>query len=258
MSHPAIPAQRQKQILEYIKDTGSGQIRELAAYTGVSEATIRRDLDALDRAGLIERKHGGAVTQGLSTSFEQIHSEKMKLMLDEKRRIARRAAHRIKDGESVFLDSGTTSFFVGANLKHHRNLTIVTHNLQIAANIEIDRTSSVIVTGGIRRDEYSVLAGAIAEDFVRDLSVDRVILGADAVDAALGVYNSNFVEIGMKKLLVRCGRQTILTCDSSKFTGTALAKICDIGEIDTIITDTGLDEEKRRELLSSGVELILV
>ena len=126
---------------------------------------------------------------------------------------------------------------MGQQLEGIKKLTVVTNNLDIASTVKLDNSSTMIVTGGVRRDGYSVLIGDIAEELVRKLYVDIAFVGADAVNSKSGVYNSNFMEIGIKKSMIASGKRTVLLADHSKFKQKALAKICDIEEFDTIITD---------------------
>lgn len=252
-----IPAQRQKWILEYVETHNSIQIKEASEICKVSEATIRRDLDDLAAEGLLERTHGGAILNR-GTSFEQIQREKMQVYLPEKSRIAKAAVELIKEGDSIFLDSGTTAFFVAQQLANIRNLTVITNNLDIAYSVSLHPTSTLIVTGGVRRDGYSVLAGSMAEEFINGLYVDVVFVGGDAVSAKFGVYNSNFMEIGVKRSIIDCGKRRVLIVDHSKFERKALTKVCDIEKFDTLITDKEISEEVREILENKISNLIIV
>lgn len=147
----SIPAQRQQQISDYLKSKFSISIKEASELCNVSEATARRDLDDMAAAGLLERTHGGAVLHK-GTGFEEYHDEKMKAMIPEKTRIAREAVKLIKDGDSIFLDSGTTTLLLGQQLEGIKKLTVVTNNLDIASTVKLDNSSTMIVTGGVRRD----------------------------------------------------------------------------------------------------------
>lgn len=253
----SIPAERQKQIVEYIEKYGSGQIKALADYHNVSEATIRRDLDELAASGIIQRTHGGAIVIDRSTSFEHKYSEKMNLMLAEKCSIAKAACELIRDGDTIFLDSGTTTYFIAQNLGPFKDLTVITHDLQIANTAILHSTSTLIVTGGIRREGFSVLVGSVTENFIRDLNVDMVFLGADAIDVENGVYNANFLEVGIKKLLLKIGKSIVLVSDTSKFSRSALAKVCGINSIDILITDKGITDEINEQLRKKGIQIII-
>lgn len=253
-----IPAERQKQIVDYINKTGSAQIKALSEDQGISEATIRRDLDDLAALGVIQRTHGGAVVLNSSTSFEHKHSEKMNLKITEKRAIAKAACDLVKDGDTIYLDSGTTTYFISQNLGRFKNLTVITHDLQIANTGVLHPTSTLIVTGGIRRAEYSVLVGSMTENFIKSLKVNKVFLGADAIDVSSGVFNANFLEVEIKRLLLTIGKHIILVTDASKFSRTALAKVCDIHQIEQIITDKSLPAPMQEQIKDNGVKLSLV
>ncbi|MHC1772333.1 MAG: DeoR/GlpR family DNA-binding transcription regulator [Flexilinea sp.] len=233
---------RQQAILEFINNNGNAVIKDLSLLHNVSEATVRRDLDELAAGGNIDRIRGGA-TKSNSTTFERYHREKMKSMLDEKRRIAAFAASLVNNGDSIFLDSGTTTFFIARNLALRTDLTIITNNLDIAYSVQFNSTTSLIVTGGLRRDNYSVLIGSVAENTIKDVYVDITFMGCDAVNPVEGIFNSNFLEVGVKQLISGCGKKTILVTDHSKFRHKALARICGLDKIDMIITDNGIDEK---------------
>jgi transcriptional regulator, deoR family len=252
-----IPAQRQQQILEYLQSHKSITIRKAAEIFMVSEATVRRDLDELASTGKIERTHGGAVLH-TGTGFEWQHAEKMQEMIPEKKRIAIAAKKLIEDGDSLFLDTGTTTYLLAEELKEKKRLTVVTNNLDIAYTTELDATSTMIITGGIRRDGYSSLVGDIAADLVRKLYVDVSFIGADAVSVGNGVFNTNFNEIGIKKSGIESGKRKVLLADSSKFSRKALAKICDLQEFDIIITDSGIDEAQLKILKEKIARVIIV
>lgn len=253
----AIPAKRQQCIMEYLSEKRSITIREAARLCGVSEATARRDLDEMAHQSLLERTHGGAVLER-GTGLEMVHDEKMKVMIPEKTRIAKAAVKLIKEGDSIFLDSGTTTLLLSGLLQGIPNLTVITYNLDIAYSVKLDKTSALIVTGGIRRDGYGSLVGPIAEDMIRGLSVDFAFLGADAISVRHGVFNSNFVELGVKRSAIACGQTRVLLSDHTKFKHKALTKVCDMDEFDVVITDNGLDQENRKLLEDKVRRLILV
>ena len=214
-------------------------------------------MDELASTGKIERTHGGAVIH-TGTGFEWQHAEKMQEMIPEKKRIAIAAKKLIEDGDSLFLDTGTTTYLLAEELKEKKRLTVVTNNLDIAYTTELDATSTMIITGGIRRDGYSSLVGDIAADLVRKLYVDVSFIGADAISVGNGVFNTNFNEIGIKKSGIESGKRKVLLADSSKFSRKALAKICDLQEFDIIITDSGIDEAQLRILKEKIARVIIV
>ncbi len=253
-----IPAERLKAVLAYIEANGSAQIRELADNQSVSEATVRRDLDELEKSGFIQRTHGGAMLLDQGASFERIYNDKMNLNLAEKRRIGAAAAVYAKEGSTIFLDSGTTSLQVALQLCSVPNLTIITHDLYIAAAVKFHPTTTVIVTGGIKREGYNLLVGSLVENFIRDLRVDVVFLTADAVDIDFGVSNANYIEAGIKTALSKVGKQIILTADATKFGKTAVARVCPLDRVHLVITDDALSEDIKARLAALRTELELV
>lgn len=238
---------RQQEILDYINVNGNASIRDFIGIYEVSEATIRRDFDELAKSGFIDRIHGGAVRAN-STAFVPVHSEKMGRRLGEKKRIAAYAASLVQNGESIFLDSGTTANSIAMELANHKDLVIITNNLDIVRTVQFDPSVSLIVTGGVRNDQYSALVGTIAEQVISSFHVDKAFMGCDAIDPENGVYNANFPAVGVKRCIANCGKKIILAADSSKFYVKALAKVCDLKEIDVIITDTGLDEKTHQTI----------
>lgn len=255
----AIPAQRQQNIINYLNSNYSITVQQAADLNHVSIATTRRDLDELGRLGLLRRTHGGGVLNDQdSASSELFHNDKMKLMVSEKSRIAEKAAQIIPDGSCIFLDSGTTTLFLARQLKDRKKLTVITNNLDIACNIILDASSTLVVTGGTRRQNYNVLVGAPAEEFVTGIRVDMVFFGADAIDPRNGLYNSSFTEIGIKRAMLTCGDRRILLADHTKFGRRAIAKICDLEEFDLIITDTGIDADTEAALDKKNIHFMKV
>ena len=241
-----IPAGRQKKILEYVEEHGSVQVKELSEYLGVSEATVRRDLDELDSTELLQRTHGGAIQNTNKTStFEMQYSERIELMQDEKKRIAKKAASFIREGDTILLDTGTTCYYLSNELSEIPNLTIITYDLFIANNMVLHPTSTMIVTGGIRRQGFSnVLLGDMVEDCIRKMHVDKVFLGADAIDLDFGVSNTNILEASVKRLLLKAGKKVILIADHTKLNDVALVKVCDLTDIDELIMDNSVSEKE--------------
>ena len=253
-----IPAERQKKMMEYIEANTSAQIHELAVKFHVSEATVRRDLDDLDQQGALRRTHGGAIKVDRSTSYESMYSEKIGLMLEEKHRIADHAASLVHPGDTVLIDSGTTTYFVAQALAHHENLTIITNDLYIAYQTPIHPSSMLIVTGGTRRPGRQELVGSVPESFVRDSHVDIAFIGVDGIDLTGGVTNAKFTEVGLKRLMLRAAARSVIVTDHTKFGRVALARICDLKDVSLLITDRGVENETLNRLKKLGVPIDVV
>jgi DeoR/GlpR family transcriptional regulator of sugar metabolism len=252
---PNLLSERLTKTLEHIKRNGNLQVKDMAALQGVSDATIRRDLDKLEELGFVKRIHGGAVVSNISTTFEHMYHDKSVMLTEEKRRIAAQALQEIHDGDAIFLDSGTTTYQLGLLLDHKKNLTIITNDMLIASCLKIHHTSQVIVTGGIVRPGFHVLLGTLTENFIRDMRVDVVMLSADAIDDVFGISNANYTEAGIKSLLVKAAKRVIVVADRTKFGKVAVAKVCNIKEIDLIITDKDLPQDLVNMIIRSGVNI---
>ena len=253
-----IPAERQKKMMEYIEANTSAQIHELAEKFHVSEATVRRDLDDLDQQGALKRTHGGAIKVDRSTSYESMYSEKIGQMLEEKHRIADYAAQMVHPGDTVLIDSGTTTFFIAQALSHHNDLTIITNDLYIAYQTPVHPSSTLLVTGGTRRRGRQELVGTLTENFIRDTHVDLAFIGVDGIDLTGGATNANFAEVGVKRLMLRCAARSVIAADHTKFGRVALARICDLTDAGMILTDSGLDGDMLTRLKKLGVQIELV
>lgn len=254
-----LPATRRASILNFVNAAGSASVKELSSIINVSEATIRRDLDELGKENLIERIHGGAQALQLGkTSFESAYYDKTTYMTDEKNRIGFFAASYVNDGDTVLLDSGTTTLKVAMNLAQKKNITVITNDLHIANSIELDPTSSLIVSGGIRRDGFGVLTGATVKEFFQNIRVDKSFMGADAVDSDFGISNATFHEVDQKKALIHSSQKVYLVADHTKFGKIALARVCDLRSLDCIITDSALPDIYQTQLQSRKIKYILV
>lgn len=251
-----IPAERQKKIMEYIETNTSAQIHELAQRFHVSEATVRRDLDDLDQQGALRRTHGGAIKMDRSTSFEHMYIEKLGLMTEEKRRMAEYAASLVHPGDTVMLDSGTSTYYIAHALADKENLTLITNDLYIGYQAVINPSSTLIVTGGTRRQGRQELVGTMTENFIRGTHVDIAFVGADGIDMTGGVTNANFAEVGVKQLMIKAAARPVIVADHSKFGRVALARICDLRDAALVVTDSALDGEMLNRLRKMNIKIV--
>jgi DeoR/GlpR family transcriptional regulator of sugar metabolism len=253
-----LPAERHSRILEHLQAARSAKIEELATLLSVSDATIRRDLAALAAEGLLSRTHGGALLPTAGTAFELLYQEKRQLNQEEKRRIGKAAAALVADGETLILDSGSTTFEIARHLTRRKNLTLITNDLFIAGSITYDPSTTVVVTGGVRREGFNVLVGPVAEEFMRNVNVDRSFLAADAVDLEHGVTNATFVEVAIKQQIIAAAREVVLVVDHTKFGNVALVKVCALDRVQRVITDSGLAAAMLKRLQRLNLRLTTV
>ena len=248
--------ERQAKILELIEEHGKVEVGDLSRSLGASEVTIRKDLKELHARGLLRRAHGGAV-RAETVSADPSLQIKAGLHAEEKRRIGAAAAALVADGESIILDSGTTTQQVARHLRDRRGLKVITNALNVAAALTGAGEVEVILLGGILRQNSGSLVGQFAEEMLRQFSVDKLFLAVDAVDLEFGLSTPNLDESHVNQAMVHAARETILVADSSKFGRRSLSRIVPLSEVTRVVTDRGLPESTRAGLRELGVELIL-
>lgn len=253
-----LPIERLEKIKEYIDEKGTVTISELTEVFKVSKATILRDLKRLDEQNLIIRAHGGATKVSKGTRFEPRHALKEKEAVDKKKHIAKYAKKFIFPGETIMLDSGSTTLMLAFQILQMENITVITNDIKIAMTLTENDNIDLVVLGGQRRKGVYSLIGPFTENIISNLNVDKVFLGADAVDIEKGITNSNIDETNIKKAMIDISKEVILLADSRKFNKTAFTKIADINVLDKIITDDGLEKTDRRLLAELDVELQIV
>ena len=252
--------ERHTKIVEMVLDKGSISIADITSLFNVSEMTARRDLNELDRQGLLRRVHGGAVAN-LGRSYEPPFSTRVVKNQLAKQAIGRAAADLIFDGDSIALDVGTTTLEIVPYLKNKRNLTIVTSCLQIAnavvSHLSLEVDARLILTGGIVRPRELSMIGAIAEQIYHELHVDKAFIGVGGISLEDGLTEYNFEDTQIKKVLLRTAREKIVVADSSKFGVTAFATIAPLTAIDWVVTDDHTPLEVVEALQQSGIKVIL-
>lgn len=244
-------------ILNLLTEEGKVFVNELSKVFNVSEVTIRNDLDQLEKKNLLIRARGGAMVTNNMVSFDLKISKKNKLNLKEKIKIGVAAAGLVSEGDTIILDSGTTTSEVAKNLEAVRDLTVITNALNIA-NILINYPNlNLIIPGGMLRKTSLSLVGPIAERSLRNLFVDKLIMGVDGFDTHTGIYTPNVEEAHINNLMISIARKVILVTDSSKFNRRSLAFICGINQIHQVVTDAGIPAEDEKRLRDGGVEVII-
>ena len=241
-----IPAERRARIMTIINENGFAQVSSLSNELGVSELTIRRDLQILEKEGGIIRKRGGAISRNKNVTMEVPYSIKQVQNPEIKKRIASAAATLIEDGNSIILDSGSTTFALSQLLASRKRLTVVTNDLYIATKLGINPDIKLICTGGIIRPNVFSMQGTLAENCIRNFSVEYTILGADAIHNEQGIFNVNTEEIPIKQAMIESAKKVILLVDSSKFKIRGFAKVCDLSSIHCVITDEGITSDSRK------------
>ncbi len=247
---------RRTAILEKLNEAGQVDVNELSNEFNVSEVTIRNDLGRLETKNLLIKVRGGAIkVDRVGVDFAL--SDKNKHNTEKKERIGKAAAALIEEGDTIILDSGTTTMEVARNLAPFQNLTVITNALNVAQVLAEYKDSNVIVPGGFLRKNSLSLVGTAAEDSFRGYFCDKLFLAVDGFSTVHGLSTPNVEEAHLNRIMIGISKKVIVITDSSKFQKRSFAFIAPVSEIDVVITDDGIDYEERKRLENAGVQVIV-
>ncbi|NCD32469.1 MAG: DeoR/GlpR transcriptional regulator [Spartobacteria bacterium] len=239
--------ERRRQILELLDLKDKIFVPELSETFEVSTATIRTDLNELEKQGKLKRTHGGAITVA-PASRELASEEKMVRNISNKDEIGRLAMNLIQDGNIVLLDAGTTTLHLAKQMAHVNNVTVVTNDMDIAAAVEPWPGINVIFVGGKLRKGFRCTVGLFANQLLSEIHVDIAFMASNAIDCASGVYTPDTSQAETKQTMMKCAKKKYLLADSSKFGQRSFIKFADIAEFTAIITDCQVEENDMQQL----------
>lgn len=248
--------ERKLLILDLIKKKKKVTVHELSEYLSSSSGTIRNDLQALEDDGLLKRTHGGAISPD-RISFEHMPEEKEVLHLAEKKAIAKLALTLIDDGDTISLDTGTTTLELAKLLSGKKDLIVVTNDLNIALILEKQENTTVIMIGGTVRRNFHCTFGAQSMSALAGIRVDKTFIAANGVSVDSGITTPNIETAEVKRELIRISGETILLCDSSKIGRTSFMRIAELREMNILVTDRHISAEQQKMLHESGIEVML-
>jgi DeoR family fructose operon transcriptional repressor len=246
--------ERRQRVLDLVSRQGFVALADLAQTTQVSESTIRRDLDYWHQQGVLKRTHGGAIYVGDGAGLPALE-ERAASQREEKRAIARAAAARIRDGDAVLLDGGTTTLEV-ARLLVGRPLQIVTNSLPIANLFASNRETDLVMLGGYVYPKTGVALGPLTVRMMEDINVQQTILSVGGITAK-GLFNSNVLLVEAERRMMACADEVVVVADHTKIGRQALAFLCDLSAVDTLIVDRGITAEQRRLIEEAGPRLLV-
>jgi DeoR/GlpR family transcriptional regulator of sugar metabolism len=249
--------QRQQAILERVRSSGGVRVADLVRELGVSDMTIRRDLEVLAERGLVEKVHGGATVAGPGSTEEPGFVAKSVRQQLEKEAIAQQAAQLVRPGTAIALSAGTTTWTLAHFVVDVSELTVITNSIRIAdvfhRSPRSDRT--VVLTGGVRTPS-DALVGPVAVSAIRRLHVDTLFLGVHGMSVRAGFTTPNLLEAETNRELVAAAHRLVVLADHTKWGTVGISTIAELAEAHVVITDSGLPDEAREELASRVGELI--
>ncbi|MFR9801046.1 DeoR/GlpR family DNA-binding transcription regulator [Pseudonocardia sp. RS010] len=253
--------QRQELILEQVRERGAVRVSDLAERFGVSDMTVRRDLDVLARRRLVDKVHGGATAVGPVTATstdEPGFAVKSGRQQAEKQAIAEAAARFVEPGTAIGLSAGTTTWALARRITDVADLTVVTNSMAVAEVLHAARRPdrTVVLTGGIRTPSEA-LVGPVAVAALRSLNLDVVFLGVHGMSAATGFTTPNLMESETDRALVEAGQRLVVVADSTKWGTAGISTIAELAEADVLVTDDGLDADARA-VLEGEVDRLVV
>lgn len=259
-SSQPLAAQRQRAIVERVQAHGGVRMRELVQELGVSDMTIRRDLEALAQQGLVRKVHGGAAAVRLQATYEPGFEAKSTQREAEKEAIARRAMSFVSPGSAVALSAGTTTWRLARKLVAIPSITVVTNSIPVAEVLYPTSAAlhqTVILTGGVRTPS-DALVGPVAVSAIRSLNIDQLFLGVHGMSMERGFTTPNFLEAEVNQALVEAARSIIVLADHTKWDTIGLSTICALSRADVLITDDALGAKIRAQIEAEVGELIVV
>jgi len=251
-----MPNQRREKIIEMLKEDGSAKVSSLAKLFKVTEVTIRQDLEKLDKNGQVVREHGGVFLKNMSDqvkNFSLLNQDN----LDKKEVIALKCLEFIESGDTIILDSGSTTTEIAKKLKGFKNLTVITNALNIAIILGAEPHIEVVMTGGEFKPPTLSLTGQKAADFFSGLYVQKLFLATAGLSLRAGLTYPSISDLVVKKAMIDAADTTYLVADSTKFGKSSFASLGALSLIDSIITDANLDPKYKVIFEENEIELII-
>ncbi|MDL2211081.1 DeoR/GlpR family DNA-binding transcription regulator [Bacteroides sp. OttesenSCG-928-M17] len=247
--------QRRTKILELIREDGQAKVQELSRIFGVTEVTIRQDLEQLEKAGYVQREHGGAFLKDVG-SIAKSGIVLNQSNIEAKKEIARKAVAFINEGDSIILDSGSTTTEIANLLIGYKELTVITNALNIALILGTNPGINLIVTGGEFKAPTLSLTGQKAADFFENIHVSKLFLATAGITTNMGLTYPGLSDLCVKKAMIESADKVYLVADASKIGVSSFAYLGSLSMIDCLITNDTISEENRNSLKEAGIEII--
>ncbi len=246
---------RHAEILRLLQQNGSMSVADLAAGLSVSEETIRRDAASLEKRGDVNKLHGAL---SVPHHFgEAPYERRMRERPTAKSAIARAAVELVADGDSLIIDTGSTTHFFARELRVRRNLTVITNSTEIARTLAAVRGNTIYLAGGEILADNGAAYGPTAVDFIARFSVTHAVLSIGALDATAGPLDANLNEAEYGAMAISRAQHCMMLADSNKFGQSALVKVCNYSDIDTLVTDAAPDAKFQAVLAAAGTRLVI-
>jgi DeoR/GlpR family transcriptional regulator of sugar metabolism len=243
---------RRMKILEWLQEEGSARVKDLSVAFSVSEATVRQDLERLEAEGTIQREHGGAFLKSLPQQVQAMALHHL-VNMDKKRKIGRFAASLVSDGETIIIDSGSTTTEVANNLGGHENLNVITNGLNIALTLGAVPSFSIHMPGGQFKAPTLSLTGEKAAEYFTNIHAEKLFLATAAISFEAGLTYPSLADMHVKRAMIKSARRVYLVADSTKIGRVSFSSLGGLDLVHVFITDDGIRDEDRQRLEDAGM-----
>jgi DeoR/GlpR family transcriptional regulator of sugar metabolism len=247
---------RRMKILEWLQEEGSARVRDLSEAFSVSEVTVRMDLERLESDGLIVREHGGAFLRSVPQQVRSLSLQHL-VNMESKRRIGAAAAALVKDGETIILDSGSTTTEMATHLSSREHLNVITNAINIALTLGALPTCTVHMPGGQFKPPTLSLSGEKSADYFKGVFAEKLFLATAAVSFDAGLTYPSMADLYVKRAMIGAASQVVLLADSTKIGRTSFSSLGGIDLIHCLITDEGIRDEDRKAFEAANIEVIV-
>ena len=249
--------ERQKKIMELLNADGVVSVSRLSTELGVTEETVRRDLEKLEKQEALRRTHGGAVPiEG--TTYEISLEKRKNINVESKIKLAKEAVKYVTAGDTLFLDASTTTFFMAKELKNRKNITVITNSLRVAVELSGCENVKVISVGGLLSNNQSFVGRHAEKSIEENYFASKIFFSSKGITPDGGILESNEAECGIKHKMLANAREKYYLCDKSKMGGVGFVKLVPMNEIDYIVIETEPDEALKAKLEENEVKIIKV
>ncbi len=251
--------ERQKHIIEQIEKEESVKVIELSKTFNVTEETIRRDLEKLEKQGLLKRTYGGAVLIGdnVKEVEDTPFNTRVKQNITGKQKIALAVTKLLRENEVVMLDPSTTCLEIAKRIEKDKHLTVITNSISVLSELSSHESLNILSTGGTLRKRSLSLIGPTAKDNIRNYYADKAVISCKGADLYRGVMDSNELEIEIKKAMIECSKEIILAIDSTKIEKKSMYKLMDLKGIHYLVVDEPLPEKWLDYCEANGIQVII-
>ena len=247
--------ERRNSILAELGSEGKIVVSELSQRFGVTEETIRRDIEKLSKEGLATKTYGGAISN-ISLAIDLPYNVRKSVNVMEKQYIAEKVASMINDGDRIMLDSSSTAIYVVRRIKNKKNITLITNSVEILFELADKTNWTILSTGGTMKEGSFSLVGPTAERMIRGYHVDMCICSAKGIDERLGITDSNEKDSEMKQAMFASAEKRVLVLDNTKFDAKSFVKVCNISDVDIIVTNEKPSQNWISTISNNGVKLV--